>query len=61
MTEDEALAQLPLVDRLGLLAFDLELQRAPRALIAAVWDGRDAVALAQRIGRSVLDTPGTKP
>jgi hypothetical protein len=39
MSDDEVLFQLPLVDRLELVAFDLELRRAPRALIAAVWSG----------------------
>jgi hypothetical protein len=51
---------LPPADRLELVAFDLELRRSPMALIAAVWAGRDALALAQRVACSVLDTPRTK-
>jgi hypothetical protein len=30
-------------ERFELVAFDLELRRAPRALIAAVWEGVDAL------------------
>jgi hypothetical protein len=41
MTENEALAQLSLADRLELVAFDLELRRAPRALIEALWQTVD--------------------
>jgi hypothetical protein len=52
--------KLPPADRLELIAFDVEFRRAPRALIAAVWAGRDALALAQRVDCSVLDTPRTK-
>jgi hypothetical protein len=54
MPHDEAWYQLPLVDRLELVAFDLELRRAPRALIAAVWEGRDALAASTLSGR--IDT-----
>jgi hypothetical protein len=36
VTENEALDQLALEDRLELLAFDAELRRLPRALIAAI-------------------------
>jgi hypothetical protein len=43
MPDDEAWFRLPLVDRLELVALDLELRRAPRALIEAVWAGVDVL------------------
>jgi hypothetical protein len=44
MTDDEVWLRLSPADRLELVvAFDLELRRAPRALIDAVWAGVDAL------------------
>ena len=43
MTEDARLRALPLADWLRLLAFDAELRRPPRPLIAALWAGVDAL------------------
>jgi hypothetical protein len=46
---------------LELVIFDLQLRHAPRVLIEAVWEGRDALATTRRGAHAPLDTPGTKP
>jgi hypothetical protein len=45
MAHDGALSQLPLVDRLELLAFDAWLTGTPESLVQAIWQALD------RLGR----------
>jgi hypothetical protein len=59
MPDDAALWQLSPADRLELVAFDPELRRAPQALIAALWDGVDALESHRQ--RRGIDTNCTGP
>jgi len=46
MTEGERLSRLSLADRLRVAAVDLAIARALRALVSAVWEAAERVAVA---------------